>query len=227
MLDQTDPAATLAIDIYESVSVRVEHKGWRRLFAVIGAIRPLLNRLDRRLESMEDLDMARRHESAMVACRERSRRNIELTESLRLKGKLPDYVEVVVRKIESNASDFIDVEKERKHVRARIRNAIEARATELPRLIKPLTENDRSILVVMLQLDASLAKPETARVIADAALVGDPKRAFKNVMKNKLAISTRGTTGGYLLTDAGKSWGTFLSDCTNAGLDYHNIGFTP
>lgn len=70
----------------------------------------------------------------------------------------------------------------------------------------PLTENDRNILEAMLELRATMAKPETAETIVQTALhSGDTKAAFKRLKLNKLVESKDGRAGGYWLTPKGSS----------------------
>jgi len=68
----------------------------------------------------------------------------------------------------------------------------------------PLTENDRSILSAMLDLNATSLNPEPARVIIPLALyLGDAKRAFDNLIGNGFVASKCGRSGGYWLTKRG------------------------
>ncbi|MEM7473711.1 MAG: hypothetical protein AAF483_01880 [Planctomycetota bacterium] len=72
------------------------------------------------------------------------------------------------------------------------------------KLESTLTENDRFILVAMLNLKAFATKPETGRSVVEAALFrGDVKRAFRNLVANKLVDSKKGKSGGYWLTETG------------------------
>lgn len=71
-------------------------------------------------------------------------------------------------------------------------------------LANPLTDNDRLLLQTMAELDARGHKPETGAVIVKTALYsGDEKRAFRNLLLNKLVRSKRGKSGGYWLTKTG------------------------
>jgi hypothetical protein len=70
-----------------------------------------------------------------------------------------------------------------------------------------LTENDRSILTVMLDLKADKIQPRTGDEILGAVIaekeVGDSKRAFENLQRLKLIQSKRGPSGGRYLTEHG------------------------
>jgi hypothetical protein len=70
-----------------------------------------------------------------------------------------------------------------------------------------LTENDRSILIAMLDLKADKIQPRVSKEILGAVIfeneVGDSKRAFDNLMSLKLIESKRGPSGGYYLTEQG------------------------
>lgn len=73
-----------------------------------------------------------------------------------------------------------------------------------PALHHPLSENDRSILTAMLEIDAAIHNPQSAATIVKTALYsGDQKRAFENLMLNGLVKSKEGRAGGYWLTDTG------------------------
>ena len=74
-----------------------------------------------------------------------------------------------------------------------------------PKLIEPLTENDRHILEAMLELDASMVKPEPALNICDVAASGkiDQKKAFTRLIANGLVDSKQ--RFGYWLTPFGKA----------------------
>ncbi|MFN4904694.1 MAG: hypothetical protein ACK6AO_17565 [Planctomycetota bacterium] len=70
-----------------------------------------------------------------------------------------------------------------------------------------LTENDRSILIAMLDLKADKIQPRVSKEILGAVIfeneVGDSKRAFDNLSSLKLIESKRGPSGGYYLTEQG------------------------
>jgi hypothetical protein len=70
-----------------------------------------------------------------------------------------------------------------------------------------LTENDRSILIAMLDLKAGKIQPRVSKEILGAVIieneVGDSKRAFDNLSSLKLIESKRGPSGGYYLTEQG------------------------
>ncbi len=71
-------------------------------------------------------------------------------------------------------------------------------------LASPLTDNDRDILLAMLELNATITEPKTGPEIMNAAIHrGDAKRAFKRLKFNGLVHSKQGRTGGYWLTDSG------------------------
>lgn len=97
--------------------------------------------------------------------------------------------------------------------------------TDLPPNSSPLTENDRHILVAMLESGARLVYPQSAKTIVGAALFrGDEKRAFRNLRQNGLVKSKTGAGGGYWLTESGKAIANQIksigateapTDCTN------------
>jgi len=70
-----------------------------------------------------------------------------------------------------------------------------------------LTENDRSILIAMLDLKADKIHPRAGEEILGAVIfeneVGDSKRAFDNLKSLKLIKSKRGPSGGRYLTEQG------------------------
>jgi hypothetical protein len=69
----------------------------------------------------------------------------------------------------------------------------------------PLAANDRFILQAMLEMNADVMHPRSAREIVRAAVsTGDEKRAFDNLKRNGLVKSKQGRCGGYWLTQKGK-----------------------
>jgi hypothetical protein len=70
-----------------------------------------------------------------------------------------------------------------------------------------LTENDRSILIAMLDLKADKIHPRAGKEILGAVIfeneVGDSKRAFDNLKSLKLIKSKTGPSGGRYLTEQG------------------------
>ncbi len=86
-------------------------------------------------------------------------------------------------------------------------------APKLCELSTTLTANDRAILVAMLELDAGKHQPHSASTIVRVALYsGDKKRAFDNLIVNKLVDSKAGRAGGYWLTESGKLWAKYISE---------------
>jgi len=80
------------------------------------------------------------------------------------------------------------------------------RLSDCERLAEPLTQNDRDILVAMLEVKASKAKPASGQDLMVLALSGgDKNKAFRRLVSNALVEGKRSRGGGYWLTELGSA----------------------
>jgi len=68
----------------------------------------------------------------------------------------------------------------------------------------PLIENDRNLLVAMLQAKSSKVRPTTGEELMKLAIgSGDKNKAFKRLKENGLVVGKGSKGGGYWLTETG------------------------
>jgi len=87
-----------------------------------------------------------------------------------------------------------------------VKPAIEVEVGELnpDELTEPLTDNDRDILIAMLEAGSSKVSPTKGDGIIRLALgSGDKNKAFQRLVANRLVESKGGKGGGYWLTMCG------------------------